>query len=376
MNRFRIEPPEPSSGIVLPEIDGLRAVAAMNVLVCHAMLGSAWAPRLVRPLLDGGMGVSLFFVLSGFLLFLPFLRARERGERVPLGPYALRRMLRILPAYYVNLVILLLFQWPEGLTTRSGLATIFAHFTLTFSVSEAMVGSINPVYWSLCVEEQFYLLLPVVARLFAGRRGTLALLLSLPVPTLATFLFRRYCGPLGVALTTTVPFHWTAFALGMLIARAYAGRQLRAPATGSPASAAVSLGFPALAMIGLAMVSVARPFFPREPIYLQIWAIGWALVLTSVLAGPRWLGAPLRWQPVRLLGLMTFSVYLWHMSVAQRVMALSDSPWSFWSALGRVFTVFVFTLPFATGSYLLVERPFMRLRKRLEQRTEPLVPAE
>ena len=374
MSRFHVEPPEPSSGVVLPEIDGLRAVAAMNVLVCHAMQGSRWAPRLVLPLLDGGIGVELFFVLSGFLLFLPFLRAKERGQRVQLGPYALRRMLRILPAYYVNLVLLLLFQWPEGLATPFGLTTIFAHLTLTFSVSEAMVGAISPVYWSLCVEEQFYLLLPLCARLFAGRRGVVALLVSLPIPTLASYVWHRNFGALGVTLTTSLPYHWTAFALGMLIARAYAGRAFRG-APSDKKTPASSVGFPLLAVAGLAMVCASRPYVQREPAFVQAWALGWALVLTSVLAGPRWLGAPLRWRPVRLLGLMTFSVYLWHMPVAERVLTLSDSPWSFASTLVRILAVFAFTLPFAAGSYLLVERPFMELRKRIEQRTGPPVPA-
>jgi peptidoglycan/LPS O-acetylase OafA/YrhL len=70
---------------------------------------------------------------------------------------------------------------------------------------------------------------------------------------------------------------------------------------------------------------------------------------------------------VRVLGLMTFSIYLWHMAIVERIMSLTDPPHDWPSAIVRLLMVFGLTLPFAAGSYLLVERPFMELRRRLER---------
>jgi peptidoglycan/LPS O-acetylase OafA/YrhL len=361
--RFSFDAPSPSSGVSLLEIDGLRAVASLSVLVCHSMLGSSWEPDWVHPLLDGGIGVALFFVLSGFLLSLPFLRAQQRGEPLELRAYAMRRMLRILPAYYVSLAFALLFLWPEGLTTTNGLVTVLMHLTLTFGSSEAMVRAINPVYWTLCVEEQFYLVLPLIALLFARRNGPALLAMTLLVPNAVASLYEHTLGTPGVALTTSLPYHWTPFALGTLVAvlfHRYPDARARLPRAASAAFVVVALG-------GLAVVYASRPWLRQEPIFLQTWGVGWALVLVGVLWGPRWLGIPLRWKPVRALGLMTFSIYLWHFPVAARVMALTDAPSGPFTAFLRICTVFGFTLPFAVGSYLFVERPFMQLRRELER---------
>lgn len=367
-----LDPVAPSSGIVIPEIDGLRALAAMNVLACHAMVETRWGPKWVVPLFEGAIGVELFFVLSGFLLFLPFVRAARQDRRVALGPYALRRILRIFPAYYVNLALLILFVWPEGLTTAHGRWTVLAHITLTFSMSEAMVHAINPVYWTLCVEEQFYLLLPFCAALFTSRRGALWLALTLPIPNLLAAAWRAHYGPEGVALVATLPYHWSAFALGMLIALEFERRRNAAGDTRPTVtpSAFASGAFLVATLVGLFLAGYGRQLFFYQPIFLQGEAFGWALVLACVLAGPSWLGRPLRSRPVRLLGLMTFSVYLWHVAIVERVMSLSDPPVDWLSALGRLATVFVITIPFAAGSYFLVERPFMALRKRFEGRSD------
>ena len=344
----------------------MRAVAAGNVLVCHALIGSRWTPGWILPLLDGGIGVQLFFVLSGFLLSLPFMRARARGARVELGAYAIRRMLRILPAYYVNLFLCLLFLWPEGLTSTMGVATVLAHLTLTFAMSEAMIRAVSPVFWTLCVEEQFYLLLPFIAPLFSSRRGLVILTMTLPLANILGWSWDKAIGARGVALTASMPYHWTAFVLGILVGvlfHRHGAGDGRAPRAGRRAA-------PIAMLAGLAAVYAAKPLCGEGIACIQVWAAGWALVLASALWGPQWLGSALRLKPVRALGLMTFSVYLWHILVAERVVALSDPPTDAIETFVRIALVFLFTLPFAAGSYLLIERPFMELRRRLETRRQ------
>src|SRR3954452_21786806 len=152
-------------------VESLRALAALGVLVGHAYgLSHGWngvyATFHGRVLLSGGFGVFLFFALSGYLLFLPFARASfGGGGRIELGRYALNRALRVLPLYYVVIATFLVVRG-EGL---QGQWWRFALFLESFS--ERTVATVDGPVWSLVVEGQFYVLLPVFAWLLTRAAG-------------------------------------------------------------------------------------------------------------------------------------------------------------------------------------------------------------
>src|SRR3954454_23639004 len=154
-------------------VESLRALAALGVLVGHAYGWShgwngVYATFHGRVLLSGGFGVLLFFALSGYLLFLPFARASfGGGGRIELGRYALNRALRVIPLYYVVIATFLMLRG-EGLR---GEWWRFALFLESFS--ERTVATVDGPVWSLVVEVQFYVLLPVFAWLLtrAARRS-------------------------------------------------------------------------------------------------------------------------------------------------------------------------------------------------------------
>jgi peptidoglycan/LPS O-acetylase OafA/YrhL len=157
-------------------IESLRAVAALAVLTSHGLLaGGGYSDRLSRTLAFGGsLGVFLFFALTGYLLFLPFARRFSGdGRPIDLGRYALNRAVRVLPLYYVVLVVFLL------VNEQGGTATQWWRFA-TFSQSffSDTVSTVDGPMWSLVVEIEFYALLPLLAwgvgRAARGSRGVAA----------------------------------------------------------------------------------------------------------------------------------------------------------------------------------------------------------
>jgi peptidoglycan/LPS O-acetylase OafA/YrhL len=144
-------------------LDALRAVAILMVIPWHAM-GRITNPPLRSFGRYGWAGVDLFFVLSGFLIASQLFQMVKRRGRVEFGRFYLKRSLRILPAYWV--VLLLYCVWP-GFREAHGLNQPW-RFVL-FVANMPIVGKAFSHAWSLCVEEHFYLIFPLVVAWFAAR---------------------------------------------------------------------------------------------------------------------------------------------------------------------------------------------------------------
>jgi peptidoglycan/LPS O-acetylase OafA/YrhL len=176
-----------SSGRYLPEVDGLRFVSIVMVLVFHVAvvtalvhgngetigtfgqatrpLGDGWLMSILR---QGSFGVNIFFIISGFVLALPFLAARlTDGEPVSLKRYALRRLTRIEPPYLVVMTGAFVALWLVGT------APAFSHYGAgMLYLHQSWFGIANPVNaasWTLEVEMQFYLVVPLLALVFGSR---------------------------------------------------------------------------------------------------------------------------------------------------------------------------------------------------------------
>ncbi|WP_344102238.1 acyltransferase [Nocardiopsis rhodophaea] len=157
----------------LTGLDGIRAIAALMVLVFHVAIetGAALHPGVFGALLSGGQyGVPLFFALSGLLLYRPWARAALDGTPRPAAlPYLWRRALRVLPAYWIVAVTALLLWSDNRLGSVSAWVEVMT-LTFTYDLDPWWVGT-GPYglgqMWSLCVEVSYYLLLPVIAFLLA-----------------------------------------------------------------------------------------------------------------------------------------------------------------------------------------------------------------
>ena len=146
-------------------LDGLRGVACLLVFGVHfaqiTQLDGRLGPfELGRLLANGHIGVALFFALSGMLLSLPFWQAKLDAADAPkVGRYFANRCVRILPAYYVCLTALIIDNriW-EG---TNGWSIVGLHYALAFNYADWSIFAINPPFWTIAVEVQFYLLLPL-----------------------------------------------------------------------------------------------------------------------------------------------------------------------------------------------------------------------
>ena len=209
-----------------PLFDGLRGIAVLAVMLLHSSelsgrVGLGVGGRLGEA--AGGLGVIVFFVISGFLLYRPFAAARATGRhRSPLHVYARRRALRILPAYWIVLTILATFPAVAGVFT--------GHWWRYYGFLQAYFGRSTssgiPVAWTLCVEVTFYIALPVwaatVARGTFSSRRSFAISELIPLAGLALvglviqILGARHTVP--TVLGSTLPGASLWFAIGMAIA--------------------------------------------------------------------------------------------------------------------------------------------------------------
>ncbi len=157
----------------LPGLDGMRALAVVAVMVYHA--NSDWLP-------GGFLGVEMFFVISGYLITLLLISERERNYRISLGQFWMRRARRLLPALYVMMALVVawtaVFKYEALGQLRgdvvAGLTYVSNWYQIFTGLGYTAAGDFAPLrhLWSLAVEEQFYLIWPIVMIVLLGRSGT------------------------------------------------------------------------------------------------------------------------------------------------------------------------------------------------------------
>jgi peptidoglycan/LPS O-acetylase OafA/YrhL len=364
-------PVVPANGEIAP-LTGLRGLAAAAVLGLHAFLlaGQPELPAAPTWLLRmGWTGVDVFFVLSGFLLALPFARAALGLVPTPdRRLYARRRVMRIVPAYYVQALVLLALGIAgvagAGAWRPAGAGEVVAHALLwinAWPLAEAHL----PHWWTLPVEMGFYLLLPVLAWALAGRRWPwLLALIAASLAWRALILSAGLPRPETMLWADHLPGRIDQFVVGMLAARWFVARR---PGWLSPGRAA-ALGllaiaaFLALPALGWAAGTAPYTGAPSAHPLLLGWHLFAALVVAVLIValahGAGALGRALEVPPLRLLGVVSYSLYLWHYPV---LLAVRDGLGGR-DAAGADFVRFLVagtlaSLAVAVASWWLVERP-------------------
>lgn len=378
-------------------LDGLRAIAALSIVAFHTLLAmrfysTAAGRAFNQSWYDLASGVDLFFVLSGFLLFLPYARALLQGRSLPsVKRFYKRRALRILPAYWVCLAILLLLPPPTHAPVRTPL-DVLTHILMIHDAFPAFNQDINGPFWTLAVEAQFYLLLPLLALGVAwvvGRSRSLTRLLGALLGLIALALLLRWVdalvmaglparigsAPLGNALTLatlgTQGKHLEVFATGMLCAALYVGTvelPRSRPLVGAVGLRRLGNG---LLLGALALIALAAPHWALSGVkfapgvrwdtptllYPLLTGAGFGALLLAILWGGRAIGRIFAWGPLRFVGLISYSLYIWHLPVLHAQIPL-------FAGMPLTLRV-VFAFVVAYLSYQLVERPFLRRRNSL-----------
>jgi peptidoglycan/LPS O-acetylase OafA/YrhL len=370
--------------------DGLRAMAATLVIAYHVALAEGLTRTgVVAPLaseLKGG--VTVFFVISGFLLYLPYARAIRDGEHLPdWRGYARRRIVRILPGYWFALTVLGLASlagtvFTVGWWRYYGLAQIYTPATL--------IGGLS-VAWSLCVEATFYVGLPFFARWMAAmvrregvdRAPRSQLIVVGGIGLISLALRYAVCrspvapvpGP-GVVLETALPGALDWFALGIAMAVIAATWEIR-PERFRPLRALAGHG-------GLCWV-LAGAFFTagaatqHGDLFLPLYGVSTHLALgvaSALLVLPA-ISRDTRTGPVRLLssrllawlGMVSYGIYLWHMAILRILHGSTAPPQASSAGIGQAIPLFLATVAGAialgAASWYLVERPAQRLARRI-----------
>ncbi len=360
-------------------IDGVRALAVASIVLFHAVVfgrafSASFPGRLAAHL---NVGVALFFVISGFLLYRPFIAHRVGGAAAPsVRDYAKRRFLRIYPAYWVALTVLILLP---GLT-GSVPGNRFALYALVRN--ECLTGTHQcriSQTWSLVIEITFYIALPFyvaaigrLTRRLEGRawiRGELALLGILSIASLALEFGVFSNTPTWVDATLIGHFFWFALGMGMAVISAAS----TAGVVDSPAlrGAAKWPGFTwLLAFVLYAALCLWLPASPfvggHDQAFVSAVAFGLVstlLLLPAVFAkrGTQRARACCSTQPViAWIGLISYGIFLWHFAIALDLGFIGHkNPFGI-VLLGTVAIV----IPVAAASYYLVERPILRLKYR------------
>ena len=354
-------------------IESLRALAAVGVLVGHAWGWSHhWNPQALygtyhgRLVMSGGFGVFLFFALSGYLLYLPFARHAfgDRGA-VDVKRYAANRALRILPLYYVVIAVFL--------AVSSAYQSEWWKFALFLENFDSdTVGKVVGPAWSLVVEVQFYILLPLFAWLItkASRRSLATAAVVLTGLGVVAFMLRYITvtdahpsGPWRYSLPATCVFFFPGFLLALL--RVHLDkRQPRWTAHRIVGSS--TLWF--VAGVGAWLVVAHR-------YDLDIAMLTASALLLGACALPLRPGLIVRMLDVRViagLGAASYSLYLWHGPIVQRLSTQSWVPAGF---IPLVLVSLVLCCAIAVVSYRLIESPFLRLRRSWSSSRLPADPA-
>lgn len=346
----------------LPSINGLRALSVSLVILGHLafhqilFLPIKQYPKLLRPLVafitDGHLGVNIFFVISGFLITHILLKEKEAQGKISLKKFYVRRALRIFPAYYFLLLVYFILQCLEHADFSSASWLTSLTYTKYFNWR---LDWLSAHFWSLSVEEHFYLIWPLLLSLGirAGKRATVAMILFVVFFRLIHAFY-----PLDWVNSLTIFLRMDALAVGCFFA-IYQKQilQFLTPFW------KWTLPFCLLFFIGIRYIPIALNklnlgflFIPfgettlNTPTYIVI-----GILLFYSIYGPQkiWFQF-LNLKVLNFLGILSYGIYLW-----QQFFINGGKEWPHQFPQNIVLLLLV-----AIGSYYFIERPFLKIKKR------------
>jgi peptidoglycan/LPS O-acetylase OafA/YrhL len=409
-----------NSRVTIPALDGVRAVATIAVMtfhingLVHNKLWNMQANPLASAIMTfGGSGVTLFFVLSGFLLFLPYARALLFEERWPsLRQFYLKRASRIIPGYYAALCLIILFFKPQYLQPgRWQELLLFATFFMDSTPQTSR--QLNGPFWTLAVEWQFYLLLPWLALLFGlvirriapsfrSPQSRFKLLLLCCGGLIAWGLSMRYLGiyltqhpsatfhlPPGIIATAKFLLYGMQgkylenFAVGMAICLCYVFAHhssndgvLLARAkgwswwlwAGGILLLTLMAGWHFHVLVSNATV-LKYVFTPFTPVFdwlnEMVIALGYGACLVAILFGERSLQWLFELPLLRQIGTISYGLYMWHLPLLNffhnAILPHSVQTQIYPAYVSYWLWAIIVVVPVAVASYIVIEKPWMRL---------------
>ena len=353
-----------------PGLDLLRSLAILLVALFHMSLETA--PEGLRVIQQcGWMGVDLFFVLSGFLIGSQLLRPYLRNEKPSLWTFYLRRAFRVLPAFWV---VLLVYVLVPGFRERPNLPDVWRFLSFTQNLGLEAPAAFSHA-WSLCVEEHFYLFFPILV-LWLMRKPSLGKAIGVATTIFVAGLIVRwviwahYLGPIAddsnnerlfiVRYWGMIYFPTYARLDGLLVGVLLAGIRIFRPAWWSYAMARRARVFViASILLGLAIWSCWEIYSVSAVVWgFPLIAFGFGFLLVAVA------GLPVRIPGATIGATLAYSTYLTHKAVMHLDRVYLGNLLSVnWFVSLVIYAVSCLIV--ASALYLCIEGPFLRLRERI-----------
>jgi peptidoglycan/LPS O-acetylase OafA/YrhL len=329
-------------------LDGLRCLSILAVVVAHTALyeGLEGSPTKQFIYEYGRSGVSLFFVISGFLITSLLLAEKDNVGTVHIRSFYLRRVFRIMPAYFAMLAVVAIIG---AVPPRSLLISALFMRDYGFGADDFALSHT----WSLGVEEKFYLLWPFAVLAFSRRTLRdicIALLVCGPFIRVGTYFLAP---DLRNSIAENFHTRFDTIAIGCLLAIVWA---TPAFAKFCERAAGAAMGVTALFVLFVMSPTLTTLFGGRYtlPFGLSFDTLACACVLICGIRAQGWVGDLLNWRPVMFVGVLSYSIYLWQQ--------LALDPELSWP--GSLGTRLCLLVGCALISYFVIERSFIGLRKR------------
>jgi peptidoglycan/LPS O-acetylase OafA/YrhL len=352
-----------------PALDGLRGVAVLIVVISHFAL---WIPSINRFFRPGLLGVDIFFVLSGFLITSVLLKEFQARDRISLKKFYIRRCLRLTPAYWLILAFTFIFAYqifPPATAARLYANNAFAGCLFYFSNWQRAFGvNLDPLShtWSLAIEEQFYLIwCPFLCWMLSRlRHRALIVLVTLLVNLILIMALesRIQLGTFGKDyLYNATECRFNALLFGALTSMIFvwelsSEKILASRAFDLVALAALCLGV----FLGSHFSESNQSTYRVLPWFAAACSI---LILWLVTRSTSPFHSLLKFPALVWIGKVSYGLYLWHNLVLAFVRQFQ---WPLWMQFFFYITLSLIT---TACSYYLLERPFLKLKKRFEAPT-------
>src|SRR5215470_4272450 len=375
----------------LPELESLRGIAIALVVLFHidsrvTFFEPKETIRAVSPLFAfvraGNTGVALFFILSAFLLSMPFLAQAAGGKHVSVQRYASRRALRILPLYYCAVLAAAILSASAPRDLLRGFPYLL--FLNGFPGMTTPLPPYSNVWWSLATEAEFYVLLPLLPFAFGSRlrRAGGAIALAVICVLYLTFVARVWKARtiegqliLLASVLGRAPMFLAGIACAWLYLRYGDALRRRLAASRALRSGGADLIFlAALAALGF-LLQWAVLMGPRvSNAYYELWTVVqaglWAAVLLLLLL------APLRCKPLlsntwlNRLGVLSYSLYIVHLPIILPLFNTLSVRWDLapgWNVYNGLLTALAIVICIAVSevTYRCIERPFLVRKERV-----------
>jgi peptidoglycan/LPS O-acetylase OafA/YrhL len=360
-----------------PLFDGLRAIAVLCVLVGHVPGSTNLPDPLPRLFAHLNIGVVIFFIISGFLLYRPFIAARAGGASAPaVAAYAKRRFLRIFPAYWLVLGVLTIIPGTVGIEGNPVPQLLILH-TLPVFGGPTCNGFFSfcdlAQTWSLVAELTFYAVLPVYAL------GTLWLMRDLDLRSWMWAQLGLLAGLGGLSVlmdfvifgsnptpwisASAIGFWlWFACGMGLAVASVALGEAERWPRSIKLLAKLPTIPWLLAATIyvvlSLELPTFALSTWERVIHHVALATVAFLIVLPAVFVGRHGFSQRVLANPlVAWIGLISYGIFLWHFAVAHELGP--DLPYG----VAMIVTL-ALSVAIAATSYYLVERPILRFKYR------------